>query len=337
MVLYRSRRFVVRRRRRYTRTGKKRYNRLTRTRVNKMRKYKKLKYRKRKTNVYNRKWNSKIYRFVKNLDQMRKSTWLSSENLRTTIGNQNMTWWLGGYGGSLPTSDPGTSGVVDLAKIWFEETGTSIGNRTRKIFIDKMFMDYDIVNNAEAACDLTIYNVMYRKDQPLAPSQLWETGMVDTASKFIEAGANITPVVTTIGVTPFHSSLLCQNIKILKTKNVRIYGGQFYKHKVVFNVKKSIDGEWFRNTLIHRGNYTFGVILVLKGQIINDLNSPNEIQYAVASINTTMRKTITYKVDQQENKDQIYYYNNLSNKTAVTAPLFIQPESGIIDTTMATT
>lgn len=341
MTLFRGRRYAgygVSRRTRRGRTKLRRLGRGKKSRaMRRMYKRPKMGVRKKTTNVYKRRWNRRIYRTVKMLDQMRKATWLSSENLKTTIGNQSITWWLGGYGGTLPTSDPGTASNQDLRKLWFEETGTAIGNRTRKIFIDKMYMDYDIVNNAEAACDLTIYNIMYRKDTPLAPNQAWETGMIDIANKFIESGATITPSTTTIGVTPFHSSLFCQNIKVLKTKNVRIYGGQFYKHKVVFNIKKAIDGEWFRNTLENRGKYTFGVLLVLRGQIVNDSVSPTEIQYAVASINSTMRKTILFKVDQQENKDQLYYFNNLSNKTAVTAPLFVQPESGTIDTTMQTT
>lgn len=333
-----------------------RFNRLSRSKLrrknrqNKVfkKKYKKV-FRKRYKSRYNkrgknnsvyytkRKWSRYNYKRVKSLDQDRKATWIMSENLKTTIGNQAITWWMTGYGGTLPTVDPGTGGISDLKKIWWEETGTAVGNKTRGIFLENYNMEYNIVNNSEAAVHITIYNIMARRDVDSDPSSMWSAGMVDTNLKYVEAGASATPTNTLIGVTPFHSSLFCQYFRVLKTKKVRLLGGQSHYHKCKFTVKKRYDGEFFRNVDQSRKGFSYGILVVMHGQIINDSGVAQEIQYAVGSINTTLKKTIEYKLDQSENRDVTMYFNNLSNKTGVTAPAFMQPESGAIDTTMATT
>ncbi len=290
------------------------------------------------SNYYSkRKWSKWNWRRVKPLDQDRKATWLMAENLKSTIGTQAVSWWLGGYGGSIPTVDPGTGGISDLRKIWWEETGSAVGNRTRGIFLERFNFEYNIVNNAEAACHVVIYNIIARRDVDIDPFSLWSAGMADTNLKFIEAGASITPACTVIGTTPFHSSTFCQYFKVTRSQRTILLGGQSYMHKATFNIKKRIDGEFFRNIDQTRKGLSCGILVVLQGQIINDLNSAAEVQYALASINTTMKKTIEYKLDQSENRDVVMYFNNLSNKTGVTAPLFVQPESGAIDTTMTTT
>lgn len=310
----------------------------TRVRIQRRRwrpRFKRSRYSKKTMSMYKnrRRYKGKLARLFNMLDQSRKSTWISSENLRTTLGNQNVSWWLSNYGQTLPTVDPGTAMNQDLPKIWWEETDSGVGNRTRKIYIDKSYMEYQIVNNSEASVEVTIYNIVYRKDCPLAPSALWENGMIDTNAKFIEAGANITPSMTTLGVTPFHSSLFCQYIKVLKGRKIKLIGGASYVHKMVYNVKRSIDGEWFRLGVENRAYFTHGILVVVKGQLMNDLNSAGEIQYAVGSINTVMKKTISWRVDATENRDKTYYYNNLSNKTGVTAPQFIKIQAGAIDNT----
>ncbi len=325
---------------------------MLRRKVNKLKKrYKKKTFKKkgyksrynksRKTynNYYSkRKWSRYHYKRYSILDQDRKATWLMSENLKTTgIGNQAITWWLTGYGGPLPTVDPGTAGIGDLRKIWWEETGSAVGNKTRGIFLKDYQMEYNIVNNSEGAIHVTIYDIAARRDIDNDPASLWNVGLNDTALKYIEAGASTTPSNTSIGVTPFHSSLFCQYFRVMRSTKVRLLGGKAHTHKAKFAVKKRYDGEFFRSTDQTRKGFTFGILVIMHGQIINDQGSANEVQYALGSMNTTLKKTINYKLDHSENRDVIMYFNNLNNKTAVTVPVFVQPESGTIDTTMTTT
>lgn len=269
--------------------------------------------------------------------QQSRSTWVAFDRLQCSNGYQAVTSHGVGYGGTHPGGvDPGTQIATDMKKVFYEYTGTATGNKTRGIIVDRIIQELEFSCASDNVANLTLYSYVTRRDGSISPQQAWSDGLTETALR-VKNQSGLTSIDNTlIGVTPFQSTPFCQSFKILGTKSITLNPGKTFKMKNVFAIKKRLDGKWFENGELWKKGVTHGVIVVLKGNLVNELGQATaaEVQHGPAAVLMSVKETMMFKVDVTEARDTNMTFYNASNPAALTQAVGYNPVTGQQDTTM---
>lgn len=268
--------------------------------------------------------------------QQSRSTWVAFDRLACNNGYQAVTAHGVGYGGTYPTVDPGTQIATDIKKVFFEYTGTAIGNKTRGIIVDRINQEIEFSCASDNVANLTLYSYVARRDGSISPQDAFSHGLTDTALKVRNAVGTSTIDNTLIGVTPFQSTPFCQSYKVLGTKSITLNPGKTFKMKNIFSIKKRLDGKFFENGELWKKGVSHGVLVVLKGNLVNELGQATaaEVQHGPAAVLMSIKETMIFKVDTTESRDTNMTFYNGANPTGLAQAVGYNPETGQVDTTM---
>lgn len=274
---------------------------------------------------------------LKRLDQQQtRCTWVAYDRLACNTGYQQVQTYSAGWGGSLPTVDPGNAILNDLRKIWFEYTGAAAGNQTRGIILDNIRQELEISCASDNVANLTIYTWVARRDSNVFPADAWNNGLTNVNLKASGPAASTAPTREWIGMTPYASTPFCENFKIIGTKSVTLNPGKTYKHVSVFNIKKRYDAKLFDNSCLIKKGITHGVMIVIKGNLVNEFGQATaaEVMNGPAAVLISQKHTAIFKVDTTENRDTTMTFVNMANPTGMAQPTGVNPTTGAIDTDM---
>lgn len=145
--------------------------------------------------------------------------------------------------------------------------------KTMKWFISKIRVVHRIRNMTSAPVNLTLYDIVARKDQTLAitPSQAWSDGLDETRVTAAFPNTYGSGPVTTgrVGVTPFMSPEFCKLFKVKKVNEFTLHPGVTHKHYVTLYPNKLWNGDESALFSYHSGITTF-TLVTIKGDVGQD-------------------------------------------------------------------
>lgn len=254
----------------------------------------------------------------------------------TTVNTQGIYYIPVGNGsGGVPTA-PGTSLDNLWQKIWFDQTGNAAGNATRPFYVYGNKIKMTIRCACETPVKMIIYSLVARRDHEWQPDALWNQGLTDTI-KDSTTTSGTAATRNTVGMTPFMSTPFCQYFKVIGSKTVTLEGGQMHTHYEYQPVNRMINGEFWRfNTDRYRKGLSYATMIVFHGTLATD----GEGDVGVPPVKLLIKTEVDtkWKLVDEANRDQLYYYDNGTLDTAVNVATLkeINPETGQIDNTMAT-
>lgn len=260
------------------------------------------------------------------------STYVYRSSLSSAKNQQaTMQWATYSMSGGVPTVDPGTAPADFVRKIWWDQTGTSIGNTTRPVLHLGCDNQWTFRSCSETPIQLTIHHLIARRDHNQDPITLWNAGLVDTFKQYTDTYALTNPQNTTLGITPFQSTPFCQHFKVIGTRRVTLAPGEMHTTYVKQKAMKLIDAQMLKNSdYRYRKGLTYGFMFTIKGMVSNDLEG--DVGIPPVKINYEVKQNYKWKLVNELNRDQLYYFDNSVVQTAVGTFREINPETGQIDT-----
>jgi len=158
--------------------------------------------------------------------------------------------------------------VKNLRLDQYEPITSEFSWRTMKFWIPKVRTVHRIRNMGTAPTNITIYNVVARKDQNTAvksPIAAWGDGIFNASS--LEIGTTEMEV-SDPGVTPFQSGRFTNLFKVVKVTDFTLHAGSTHKHYLTVYPNKIWTLENTAEMTYNSGESAF-IILVCKGDVGN--------------------------------------------------------------------
>lgn len=270
--------------------------------------------------------------------QTNTSTYVLRSNLGTNKNQQNFTVfssYVFPTTGAVPTVDPGTAQGNFLSKVWFDQTGNATGNRTRPILHLGCDVQLVLKSCSECPIEVNVYHVISRRDTALSILMAWSQGLTDTYKQYIDTYANAVPQVTALGVTPYMSTPFCQHFKILANRRTTLAPGESHRVYLKQKCMKLFDASHFTQSAdSNRKGWTYHTIVLIRGLISNDLEG--DVGVPGVKVNYEVKQKYRWRLVNELNRDQMYFFDNSTLATAVGAFQDINEETGQIDTNLAT-
>lgn len=232
----------------------------------------------------------------------------------------------------VPTVDPGLSAASFLSKVWYDQTGNAVGNKTRPIMHFGCDSQWIFKSANEVPIEINIYHVIARRDSRTEPIQAWLIGLNDTYKAYTDTYANATPSVYSLGMTPYMSTPFCQNFKILGNKRVTLGPGEVHRAYVKQKCMKLFDGQSYNSTEPFRKGWTYHVIVVARATVANDVDG--DVGVPGIKVNYEVKQKYKWKLLNELNRDQIYYADNSILQSSIGAFRDINEETGQLDTVL---
>lgn len=159
--------------------------------------------------------------------------------------------------------------VKNLRVDQFEPPGLPDQYKTMKFWIPKIKTVSRIRNMGTAPSNVTIYDIVARKDQTTAavePITAWGTGLFNAQIGTLGTGVLN---VAEPGVTPFMSQTFTQLFKVKKVNEFTLHAGSTHKHYFTLYPNKMWTVENTNTTTYHAGETCF-VLIVAKGDVGQD-------------------------------------------------------------------
>lgn len=264
------------------------------------------------------------------------STYIFRDKLTTEKNAQNTFFWSTyTCADGLPTVDPGTGSANFVRKIYWDQTGNATGQTTRPVLHLQCNNQWTFRSCSETPIVLTVHHIIARKDHNVDPLDLWRNGLTDTYKQFLDCYATTSAARTSLGVTPFMSTPFCQHFKIIGTRRVTLGPGETHQMYVKQKAMKMVDGQYLKNsTAKYRAGFTYALMFTIRGVLAND--AEGDVGVPGVKINYEVKQMYKWKLVNELNRDQFYYFDNSALTSALGPLREINPETGQMDTTLDT-
>lgn len=247
-------------------------------------------------------------------------------SITATPGRQNSIVWYALDGGSY-----GGGSALDTIRQLCPTA--SVGeNKTTRYFIKSLSERYLLTNATNAPCELTIYDIVTRRDSLYNPQTCWADGLTNVQ------GATINITRDTPACTPYMSPEFTKFFKVVRQKRVILSGGathihQKYVRRPIYIDMQCVYAFGTQNLVALRGKTMF-TLIVVSGIAANDSTDKTQIETSQAKINMVLRQVYSYQwVDDN-------HYSMLGTTTMATGftnnQSIIQPASGTLQTGVVT-
>ncbi len=208
----------------------------------------------------------------------KSNLYTATQATSNTINSQAVhTVVSGAFSGDITATGDQVGNLVSLVQN--DRSSVSVSNVGIKAYLISMSIDYTFVNSSAFIMELDVYSWVARRDFNMHPGVAKTLGeyFVDTLASQQVIGTTGTSLVdTTVGVTPYDSSVFCRNIIILSKQRYYISAGQaisYVDNKRWFKPKRipmwlsggisstAIEG----NNTIYAAGITRGVFCVHRG------------------------------------------------------------------------
>lgn len=240
---------------------------------------------------------------------------------------------------SVPTLDPGTASMSAISKIYFDQMqDATVGNRTRKILLDRCEFDFDFVSGSEGIQWLEVYDCVCRQDTFIDPETLYTTGLkeINAGCAFVDGSSGVGSTINItrdqLGQTPFDSTDFCRIWKVVRKRLIKMMPGSLHKHTAKFDIKKVIDAQSFRDGSIYAKDISCMVMTRQWGMPAGDAQLDCGITPTV--IYQDMKFRLHWKKSSHVTQDLNYNYDNSVLTAAIAGAQFINPLNGLVDATM---
>lgn len=223
-----------------------------------------------------------------------------------------------------------------VQKIWWDQTGSSTGSTTRPVLHLHCNQQWTFRSCSETPIQLTVHHLIARKDHSQDPINLWQNGMYDTYKQFFDNYANPNAARTSLGISPFQSTPFCQHFKVIGTRRVTLGPGEIHQMYIKQKAMKFIDGQFLKNSSDkYRKGLTYVVMFTIRGTLAND--AEGDVGVPGVKVNYEVKQQYKWKLVNELNRDQQYYFDNSTLQTAVGAMRELNPETGQMDINIETT
>lgn len=203
---------------------------------------------------------------------------------------------------------------TDLHAMYVTAPGTP--TVTSRFIVEKLYSEMLIANAASYNTNITIYDIMCRRDTPVSgfdPVTCMVNGISD------EGQAN---GYQDIGATPFQSEQLNQFFKVVQTTRVDLPSGGTHRHTVAFEPNRLVHAEVIASlsanangSLKDLGCFT---LIVFHGQPAHDQTTTTSVTISAASLDVCVKRSYSYRFIDQSSANY-HHSENLATSFAVGA------------------
>lgn len=217
-------------------------------------------------------------------------------------------------------------------------TSPNTPSAAARYLMESVSAEHLLANAASFGASLTIYDVVCRRDTPIAgydPVNCFINGLSD------EGGSGSS--YTTVGATPFQSEQFNQFFKVVQTTKVDVPSGGTHRHIISFKPNKMLHGEVINSLVANSAGSLadFGIftLFVFHGQPAHDSTTVSSVTLSPASFDIITKLDYRYRYSQESAADWTRS-NNLATTFAVGAQFVndlvgqVQDASGLHPSTL---
>lgn len=205
-----------------------------------------------------------------------------------------------GYSSALAVSMLGAGNYVsaaggfdnELGAIQYRINGAASGNDTKKttrFILENMKAEYRMINQDNAPLQVTIYDLVAKRDHNLSPQTCFTDGLAD------QAATAFTTSTLPPGVSPTMSVQFNNYFKVLKSKRMVLEQGKYHTHSITLAPNRIFNSEIMKEANLNIAGITHWVLVVVNGYIVNGVTAPTtDVSFGSAKLDIGITKTTKY-------------------------------------------
>ena len=162
-----------------------------------------------------------------------------------------------------------------------------------------------MTNQELANINVTLYDVVCRRDTQSSPDYEWNAGITEENSGY---NAQV------VGCTPFSSSLFTSHFKVLKTTKLILSPGQTHTHNVFYKLNRLLNQDILYDSSVELRGITVATMVVVHGEPTNSTATNTLVTTAAATLDIVQTKQIRYSWIADEDTN-FFYQNTLPTVT----------------------
>jgi len=222
-----------------------------------------------------------------------------------------------------------TLGTAADMQLLFANIGASgTGQDTTRMIVKNMKMKWNLTNQSNANCIITLYDIEYRNDANVGdfgtPILAWANGIARA-----EEGGDA-PGIANVGSTPFMSSDFCRNYRVVKVTKIYLDPGKSHVHFIRIASNKMLNNgmtDPSAQPVAYRG-FSHGLMAVFQGLPVNDGTTDTLIAMGSGAVDIVEEREYQQAYPQYGLKR---YYND-NNQGTITTEKFVGDETGDVET-----
>lgn len=237
--------------------------------------------------------------------------------------------------------DAGAQGVQTLSFLDAESIGklftsvgySAVGVGSFNIVLKSLHAKISITNQANANCQMFIYDVEHRHDSvggsdDVTPEGAWSNGLGQVT---LGTGSD-SRSINAVGVTPFQSPDFCRGYRVTKVTKVYMELGKSHVHNITINRPRVLNTRMLDDsgaqTTAFKG-ITHSVLIVARGLPVNDGTTDTLIAMGSGALDIVTEEKMVWNFNTGSNS-QRYYLDD--NQGTITTEKVMNEQSGAADT-----
>lgn len=236
----------------------------------------------------------------------------ASARLAFASGRQAWQTWSvfeNGNGGFTGTGFDADLNVMRLAVRDKVRGGAATleGEKTLKYLVVSASVKIMLTNQDIGNCEVTLFDVVTKRDTPLFPQNAFQTGLQDQNAGAVDYS-------TVVGVLPTSSQLFNTNFKIVRRSRIVLGGGQSHCHYVNLRPNKILKSEMLSSSLNFYRGFSYATLIVAHGCPYNN-NEATVVSTGSGAIDVVTTKQLGYKFIASD----LQTFNNVTNNITTLA------------------